>query len=58
MPSSCKGFTPTPSCLLCRVFGLEEDHEFCYLALERCAGTLAEAMQVRCAMLRCAELRA
>ena len=57
MPSSCKGLNPTPT-PLCRVFGLEEDHEFCYLALERCAGTLAEAMQVRCAMLRCAELRA
>ena len=32
--------------LLCRCFALEEDHEFVYLALEKCKTTLSEALQV------------
>ena len=35
-----------PASLLCRCFALEEDHEFVYLALEKCKTTLSEALQV------------
>ena len=34
-------------CLFRRCFAMEEDHEFVYLALERCKATLSDMMQAR-----------